>query len=415
MLRAYRTICLYACALPPVLCTSPTWFDQVQHPGAMGDFSPSERDAIRAVDPGIEGGPHAVGAANLHYAELIKQHGDQASDNIFLVSNADWERRSGTRIINATPLNVSGANVVRTDHGLVPSPLIYGQVGWTVAERPRRMALMVIEMIEDYKPYLGYLVPKIKPLLNEFRKQGLPVFFTNWARRPGDGLYGALDRANGYTGVSSGTNFQYTYNDGGLLPMKDLAPTSEELRLGHFIKSIHLDKFADLDEHGNSKLSELVRSYGVDTLVLTGGWTDACIIATAMDAMDTKNLDVLLVSDAVGTATPNQQGILRTFSMMFGQQTSQELAQYLRKHEGDTSYILPPAKPFEQLVAKFSLGSGVEVTSNTFWSILSRCVLLASIASILVGLACGVAVARRSRSEDTDASLCEDQSVLLQV
>jgi len=381
----------------------------------MGDFSPSERDAIRAVDPGIEGGPQAVGAANLHYAELIRQHGDQASDNIFPVSNAEWEQRSGTRIINATPLNVSGTMVVRTDHGLVPSPLMYGQVGWTVGDRPRRMALMVIEMIEDYKPYLGYLVPKIKPVLNEFRKQGLPVFFTNWARRPGDGLYGALDRANGYKGVSSGTNFQYTYKDGGLLPMNELMPTSEELRLGHFIKSIHLDKFADLDEHGNSKLSELVRSYGVDTLVLTGGWTDACIIATAMDAMDTKNLDVLLVSDAVGTATPNQQGILRTFSLMFGEQTSQELVQHLRKHEGDMSYLLPPAKPSGQLLARYSMGSGVEITSNTPWHILSGGALLAAVASALVGLACGVAVARRSQSERMEGSPCEDQSAFLHV
>jgi len=412
--RAYLAISLCASALQQGLCTSQTWFDQKQHPGAMGDFLPSERDEIRSEDPGIEGGPRAVGAADLHYGELIRQHGDQVSDNMFIVENADWERRSGTRIINATPFNVSGSMVLRTDHGFVPSPLMYGQVGWTVAERPRRMALMVIEMIEDYRPYLGYLVPKIKPLLYEFREQGLPVFFTNWARRPGDGLYGALDRANGYKGVSSGTNFQYTYKDGGLLPMMELAPTRQEVRLGHFIKSIHLDKFADLDVHGNSRLSELVRSYGVDTLVLTGGWTDACIVATALDAMDTKNLDVLVVSDAVGTATPNQQGILRTFSMMFAQQKSNEFLQYLRKHDGDMSYILPPAKPSEQLVAKYA----VESTGNDLHPMRPGGDLqapLALIALALVGLTCSFAAVVRPRSESVDDSTCEAQPVLLQV
>merc|ERR1711971_518270 len=119
---------------------------------------------------------------------------------------------------------------------------------------------------------------------------------------------------------------------------------------------------------------------------------------------DTKNLDVVLVSDAVGTATPNQQGILRTFSMMFGQQTSQELVQHLRTHEGDMAYMLPPAEPSGQLLAKYSMGSGVKITSNTPWHILSRGALLPALASALVGLACGVAVALvlRSQSDRTD-------------
>jgi len=195
-------------------------------------------------------------------------------------------------------------------------------------------------------------------LLREFRAQGLPVFFSNWARRPGDGLYSALDRTNGFKGLTAKTNFEYTYEDLGLYPMKELMPTDDEVRKGHFIKSIHLNKFADLDpKTGRSILADKLHAYGVDTLVITGGWTDACIVSTAMDAVDTKNLDVLLVSDAVGTATSAQQAVLKTFELEFQEQKADMVLDYLQVHRGNLSYILPPMQHLQGFLAKFDAGS----------------------------------------------------------
>jgi len=231
---------------------------------------------------------------------------------------------------------------------------------------------------------LGYLVPTIQPLLGEFRAQGLPVFFSNWARRPGDGLYGALDRAVGFKGMSAGTNIQYTYKDGGLFPMQELAPTEDEVKAGHFIRSIHLDKFADVDGSGRSILSEKLRALGVDTLVLTGGWTEACIIATALDAVDTKNLDVVLVSDSVGTASPHQLDVVETFQGLVKTETSEAILSYMQIHHGNASYILLPKHAVGDLVFK-SAALGTPPTSNVMGR---HAFALTAVGSVTAACAC---------------------------
>lgn len=340
--RAWLALGLLAFSHVPVTVAQ-AWFDQAEHPGPMGDFTAEEREAIKRVDPGIEGSPAAVGSAKTNWSQLLRAHGAEPNPETFGVySDSEWEAKAGVKILNATPFNVSGSTVVQTDHGLMHVPMVWIKRAWKLQDRPRRMALMVIEMIEDYRPYLGYLVPQVEPLLREFRTQGFPVFFSTWSRRPGDGLYGGLDRAGGYRGLAQGTNIEYTYKDHGSSPMKELMPTDEELSMGHFMKSIHLNKFRDLDKDGRSILAEKLKALEVDTLVLTGGWTDACILATALDAVDAKNLDVIIVSDAVGTSTAGQQAILNTFQLDFAIQDSESIMSYLQAHQGDASYLLAP-------------------------------------------------------------------------
>uniref|UniRef100_A0A7S2PD54 Isochorismatase-like domain-containing protein n=1 Tax=Zooxanthella nutricula TaxID=1333877 RepID=A0A7S2PD54_9DINO len=321
-----------------------SWFHQPQFPGPIGDFSPSERAALRAVDPGVEGGARAVGAADTRFGELVMAHGDEGNPEAFgYVPRADWERRAGVKIIDEDPVSVSGAKVVVTDRGLMPAPLVWTKAAWKLEDRPRRFALLVIEMMEDYRPYLGYLVPSVQPVWREFQARGMPVFYSNWARRPGDGLYGALDRAYGCRGVRAGTNVMYTYQERGIFPMEELMPTREEQEQGHMVRSIHLNKFADLDVYGQSILVEKVRALGVDTIVLTGGGTDACVISTALHAVDAMNLDVVLLTDALGTATPNQKGAMDVLAGLTVQLTSGEFVSYLRQHSGSAAHLLPPA------------------------------------------------------------------------
>ena len=43
--------------------------------------------------------------------------------------------------------------------------------------------------------------------------------------------------------------------------------------------------------------------WGVDTVVIIGAWTEDCITSTAFEATDRYGFDVVVVKDAVGTAT----------------------------------------------------------------------------------------------------------------
>jgi nicotinamidase-related amidase len=355
MLCRARFVAFFA----PLALGAPSWFDQTQYPGALGDLLPSEREARREVDPGFEGGARAVGSANTDFGSLVLKHGGEPNNHMRTVTMpSELEQMSGQHILNATPINISGASVLRTDHGLMPASLSsVAEVAWKLEDRPRRLALLVIEMMEEYRPILGHLVPQIQPLVSEFRSQGMPVFFTNWAHRPGDGLYSAVDRANGPRGLASKTNFQYLYEDRGLYPMQELMPTDDEVQKGHYIKTIHLDKFADLDSSGRSILAEKLHEYGVDTLVITGGMTDACVISTGLDAVDQKNLDVLLVSDGIDTSTPHHLRVLRAFELLFQEQKAGKLLDYLQMHSGDRSFILPPMQKLKGFLAKFEANS----------------------------------------------------------
>ena len=161
-----------------------------------------------------------------------------------------------------------------------------------------------MDMVVDYTIYVGYMIPKCKQVLEKFREKDLPVFWSNWLRRSNDGMYGALDRFYGDTGVKSMLNPMYIYAEKGSKTMPELAPTEEEMKMGRVIKSAHLSKFADVDKNGRSIFAQQLQELGVDTLVILGAWTEDCVLATAADAADKYNIDVVIVSDGVGTATP---------------------------------------------------------------------------------------------------------------
>jgi nicotinamidase-related amidase len=154
-------------------------------------------------------------------------------------------------------------------------------------------------------------VPAEQRVLDAFRELGLPVFWTNWAKKLKDGWFGALDRFYGPTGIGTKEQPMYLYGDRaeGSETIEQLAPTSA-LEKSREIKSIHINKFADRDVQGNEILMPLLDDLSIDTIVITGSWSDVCVLFTAIDAVDRYDLDVIVVSDAIATGTLGHEASL---------------------------------------------------------------------------------------------------------
>jgi len=180
---------------------------------------------------------------------------------------------------------------------------------------PTRTALIVVDMqryftqpsfpftdlFEKMSPGVcaGYLrrvrenvIPSIRRLLDQFRKTGSLVVFTAVGTETKDGsdLAGwarALDEA----GVNLlGTRVHPPVGDASWQIDPALEPRSEEVVVNKFSAGT----FATKD------LAKLLRSRGVDRVVIAGVVTDVCVSTTAREAAD-RNFKVVVVSDACTT------------------------------------------------------------------------------------------------------------------
>lgn len=221
---------------------------------------------------------------------------------------------------------MTNLEVIPNDQGLVTSEfadhpaastLFHITAEFRLTDRKRSYALIVEDMQQTYHEWVDYVQPHCHLLLQTFRRHGLPVVWSGWSRRPHDGMHGALDRFYGPRGVAGdrhgGVNPCYAYGDDGTECLPSLAPVSDD-EWSRYIASAHLSKFADLDEHGNGFLHPLLRAWGVNTVVVVGAWTDDCLAATAFEGCDRYGYDVVLVSDAVATATVNGGKMLECLS-----------------------------------------------------------------------------------------------------
>jgi len=168
----------------------------------------------------------------------------------------------------------------------------------------RNYVLVIEDMQYEYEDYVRYVIPNVKPLIDQFREKKLPIVWTNWSRRPEDGFYGALDRFYGPQGIAQEANPCYCYSKNANATVDELAPINDS-EISRSIVSLHLSKFADLDDQGREILFPMLEAWGVNTIILCGAWTDDCIAATAFDAADKYGYDVILVNDGCATATNN--------------------------------------------------------------------------------------------------------------
>ncbi len=208
-------------------------------------------------------------------------------------------------------------NYRNTPGGPNKQPLSFW-ASWDLQDRPRRIALLLDDCQEEYRPYAGGILPNLIRLVDVFREaqsksDGIRIVWSAWTRTFDDGISNAMDRWYGPRGLrpEDPENAVYIFNGlPGMEPLAEIAPTDEELADGWFYHGKHLDMFWNFDENGNSYLDEKLKAAGIDTIVLIGLWTDECILSTAY-AGNSRGYDVVVVSDAVATATANQEIALK--------------------------------------------------------------------------------------------------------
>jgi nicotinamidase-related amidase len=146
----------------------------------------------------------------------------------------------------------------------------------------------------------------------------------------------ALDRWYGPHGLrpDEPENAVYIFQGApGMAVLEEISLTDEEVEAGCHNHGQHLDMFWTFCQKENgehySYLDEKLKAGGIDTVVIAGLWTDECILATAFGA-SSRGYDVVVVSDAVGTATNNGEAALTLVRGTCGHVvTTQEVVDYM--------------------------------------------------------------------------------------
>ena len=207
-------------------------------------------------------------------------------------------------------------NYSSTPGGPNGTPLSFW-ASWNLADRPRRVALLLDDCQEEYRPYAAGILPNLVRLVDAFRSvgsthEGVCIAWSSWTRQFDDGISNAMDRWYGPRGLrpEAPENAAYIFTgSAGLQPLSEIAPNEDEVSDGWFYHGKHLDMFWTFNDDGNSYLDEKLKALDIDTIVISGLWTDECVLATAY-AGSSRGYDVVLVGDAVATATANQETAL---------------------------------------------------------------------------------------------------------
>ena len=97
----------------------------------------------------------------------------------------------------------------------------------------------------------------------------------------------------------------------------ELAPPLQAL-----VPPAHLCDKAVYSAFGNPKLAPWLKSHGVDTLIVSGGETDVCVLGTVMSAIDL-GYRIVLATDALCSVSDRTHDALMT---LYGERFSEQLA-----------------------------------------------------------------------------------------
>ena len=209
---------------------------------------------------------------------------------------------------------------------------------WALADRPRRIALLLDDCQEEYRPYAQKILPNLVRLVDTFRSimssnDGVCIAWSSWSRQFDDGISNAMDRWYGPRGLrpEKPENAAYVFSgSAGLKPLSEIAPNEKELAEGWFYQGKHLDMFWTFNADGTSYLDEKLKALDIDTIVISGLWTDECVLATAY-AGSSRGYDVIVVKDAVATATANHETALTIAGSTVAKVLStEEVIQYMQ-------------------------------------------------------------------------------------
>lgn len=150
----------------------------------------------------------------------------------------------------------------------------------------RRYAVIVVDMLNDFvtgslvSERVGLIVPKIKSIADNARKNGIPVFYVNDSHIKGEDRELALWGDHAIEGTE------------GAQVIDNLRPASEN----EIVTKRTYSGFYETD------LEEKLRKEDVDTLIFTGIHAHICVQITVNDAY-TRGYDIILAEDAISAFT----------------------------------------------------------------------------------------------------------------
>lgn len=172
----------------------------------------------------------------------------------------------------------------------------------------QKTALIICDVQKDIinifaeKESAGRMIAGIKRLIEWARKSDVPIIYSNIGFRPDylDALPYMRDSLKQYNVLRAGT-------EGGSV-VDELAPQDGDI----LICRQRVSSFY------NSNLDLILRSLGVDTLLVTGCSTARVVESTIRDAHD-RNLHSIVVSDACSASTPElHENALKSIGDFFG-------------------------------------------------------------------------------------------------
>jgi len=283
----------------------------------MGSKGDGKIWASAKHDPGLRDIFHCV-------EDNIKAHRHEVMDNVKSFANeGDYQ------VVSEYPEEYPA-----TDH------LFEIKCSYKMEGKKRNYVLDIEDMEIGYATYVNHCIPQVKALTKQFRELKLPIIWTNWARRSDDGLYNGLDRYYGSQGVDNETNPCYIFGENGIDTVPELAPINEE-EMSRSIVSMHLSKFADLDEDGREILFPMLEAWGTNTIVLCGAWTDDCLATTVFDAVDKYGYDLILVNNGCATASIHGNKMM---DVLYGSTSCDRSAEEIIKHLQDHPELIEEPK-----------------------------------------------------------------------
>lgn len=206
-----------------------------------------------------------------------------------------------------------------------------GRFHWFDRLDPARTALLVIDMQETFcapgspaeVPASRAIVPAVNELTRDLRKLGVPVIFVLHANAHKDGR---SDWEMFFNHVVADEMRART--------LESLSPGRQtvwrELETGPADHVVIKNRYSALIS-GSSQLERLLRSLGIDTLLIAGTKTNVCCEATARDAMMLDFKTVMLSDCCAALSDDEHRSALENVIQQFGDvMTRDEVRQRLR-------------------------------------------------------------------------------------
>jgi nicotinamidase-related amidase len=195
-----------------------------------------------------------------------------------------------------------------------PEHLRHGPPGDTAIHMCVDMQRMFAESTEWKMPWLPRVLPNILSLVSAHPKK---TIFTRFipSRRPAQGV-----------GM-----WRHYYERWSSMTIQELGPEMVDLvpELAAFVPPAKIvDKFVYSPWTGTTLHAEL-RAAGVDTIVISGGETDVCVLATMLGAIDW-GFRVILVTDALcSSADETHDAMMNVYMNRFSEQVENVTTQAL--------------------------------------------------------------------------------------